>query len=167
MEYSLRLLPIASTTELNGAQYPHYPYTKRFVTACNEPLLVLHTSGTTALPKPIIISHNWVSSWVHALHQAPIPGTESLDTLHQGNRVLVMMPPFHAGNLMPTLFDAVHNQSTVIFPLPGGILSPDHFKEHFIGCLREARPDIALVPAGFIHAIAQDPEILKILKCSI
>ncbi|KAL5041190.1 hypothetical protein BDW71DRAFT_212375 [Aspergillus fruticulosus] len=162
MEHSMKLLPIADCDRLLGTKYPHYPYDKRFVDASNEPLLVLHTSGTTALPKPIIITHNWVSSWSQSLHEDPPAGTESLDRLHQGNRVLVMMPPFHAGNLMPTLFDAVHNRSTVIFPLPGGILSPDHFHEHFIACVSGAHPDIALLPAGFIHEIAKDPALLDL-----
>lgn len=160
-EYKLTLLPIASTAQLVSTKYPHYPYDKRFATASDEPLLVLHTSGTTALPKPVVITHDWVASWVQSLHAAPPPGTESLDVLHQGNRVLVMMPPFHGGNLMPTLFDAVHNQSTVIFPLPGGILAPDHFQEHFLGCVQSARPDIALLPAGFVHTIARDPQLLR------
>ncbi|KAI0436490.1 hypothetical protein F4803DRAFT_556958 [Xylaria telfairii] len=157
---SIPLLNIPSIPRLLNTKYPHYAFDKRFVTARDEPLLVLHTSGTTSLPKPIIITHDWVSSWVQALHETPPPGTESLDVLHHGNRVLVMMPPFHAGNLMPTLFDAVHNQTVVIFPLPGGILAPDHFRPHFLECVRAARPDIALLPAGFIHAIAQDPEML-------
>ncbi|KAK8069352.1 NRPS-like enzyme [Apiospora phragmitis] len=161
-EYKLRPLPIPSTTQLIDTKYPHYPFDKRFDTARDEPLLVLHTSGTTAIPKPIVITHDWVASWVQALHQEPPPGTVTLDVLHQGNRVLVMMPPFHAGNLMPTLFDAIPNQSTVIFPLPGGILSPDHFHEHFVGCLQGAQPDIALLPAGFIHAIARDPALLHL-----
>jgi acyl-coenzyme A synthetase/AMP-(fatty) acid ligase len=161
-EYNcMSLHHIESVAKLTSNKYPHYPYNKTFANAHAEPLLVLHTSGTTAIPKPIVITHDWVSSWVQALHAAPPPGTESLDVLHQGNRVLVMMPPFHAGNLMPTLFDAIHNQSVVIFPLPGGILSPDHFRPHFLGCVQAANPDIALLPAGFIHAIALDPEMLK------
>ncbi|KAK2612530.1 hypothetical protein QQS21_001468 [Conoideocrella luteorostrata] len=159
---SLKVLQVEAVSKLLSITYPHYPYDKQFATAHSEPLLVLHTSGTTALPKPIIISHDWVSSWTQSLHEESPPGTESLDCLHQGNRVLVMMPPFHAGNLMPTLFDAIHNQSTVIFPLPGGILSPDHFHQHFIGCVGEARPDVALLPAGFIHAIAKDPKMLDL-----
>jgi acyl-coenzyme A synthetase/AMP-(fatty) acid ligase len=162
LECSLELLPIASYDHLLSVKYPHYAYDKRFADAGNEPLLVLHTSGTTALPKPIVITHNWVASWAQALHEDPPLGTESLDRLHQGNRVLVMMPPFHGGNLMPTLFDAVHNQSTVIFPLPNGILSADHFHEHFIACVRDARPDIALLPAGFIHEIAKDQALLDL-----
>lgn len=161
-ECGLRLLPIASRDHLLSTKYPHFPFDKRFADAGDEPLLVLHTSGTTALPKPIVITHNWVGSWAQSLHEDPPLGTESLDRLHQGNRVLVMMPPFHGGNLMPTLFDAIHNQSTVIFPLPGGILSPDHFHEHFIACVRDARPDIALLPAGFIHEIAKDPALLDL-----
>ncbi|KAL2871605.1 uncharacterized protein BJX67DRAFT_377359 [Aspergillus lucknowensis] len=167
LEYKLKLLPIAPVDQLLAIEYPHYAYNKRFAEAGNEPLLVLHTSGTTALPKPIVITHNWVAGWAQALHEEPPIGTESLDRLHQGNRVLVMMPPFHGGNLMPTLFDAIHNQSTVIFPLPGGILSPDHFHEHFIACARDARPDIALLPAGFIHEIAKDPALLDIAAKNI
>lgn len=160
--HNLDLLGISSIEQLLSVNYPHYAFNKRFDEAHNEPLLVLHTSGTTALPKPITITHDWVGSWARALHKEPLPGTESLDRLHQGNRVLVMMPPFHAGNLMPTLFDAVYNQTTVIFPLPGGILSPDHFHEHFMACVRDARPDIALLPSGLIHEIAKDPEMLDL-----
>ncbi|KAL4865150.1 hypothetical protein BDV12DRAFT_200434 [Aspergillus spectabilis] len=158
----MRQLLIAPPDQLLAIKSHHYPFNKRFMDAANEPLLVLHTSGTTALPKPIIITHNWVSSWVQSLHEDPPHGTESLDRLHQGNRVLVMMPPFHGGNMMPTLFDAVHNQSIIIFPLPGAILSPDHFHEHFVACVHGGRPDIAVLPAGFIHEIAKVPALLDL-----
>ena len=71
----LRLLQIPSVDQLLSLSYPHYAFDKYFEQACDEPLLVLHTSGTTALPKPIIITHDWVASWCRATQLEPHPGT--------------------------------------------------------------------------------------------
>lgn len=38
-----------------------FPYDKTFEQAEWEPLLVLHTSGSTGIPKPIIVSHGMVA----------------------------------------------------------------------------------------------------------
>jgi acyl-coenzyme A synthetase/AMP-(fatty) acid ligase len=156
------LLRIPDVEQLLGQSYPHYAFGKRFDEAHDEPLLVLHTSGTTALPKPIIITHDWVASWCRGTQSEPPTGTEILDRLHQGNRMLVMMPPFHAGNLMPSLFDAVTNQTTIIFPLPDAVLTPDHFQNHFIGCITYGRADIALLPSAYVHEVAKKPEMLDL-----
>ena len=160
--HPVHLLGIPDVDQLLSQQYPHYAFDKYFAEAHAEPLLVLHTSGTTALPKPIIITHDWVASWCRQTQQLAPPGTESLDKLHQGNRMLVMMPPFHAGNLMPSLFDAVYNQTTIIFPHAHAVLSPDHFHDHFVGCIQHARADIALLPSGIIHEIAKSPSLLEL-----
>ena len=42
---------------MNSENTPHYPYEKTFVEASTEPFCVLHTSGSTGHPKPIIWSH--------------------------------------------------------------------------------------------------------------
>jgi acyl-coenzyme A synthetase/AMP-(fatty) acid ligase len=160
--HPLHLLRIPDVDELISLNYPHYAFDKRFDQAHDKPLLVLHTSGTTALPKPIIITHDWVASWCRSTQLEPPVGTESLDKLHQGNRMLVMMPPFHAGNLMPSLFDAVFNQTTIIFPLPHAVLTPDSFHEHFIGCVQHGRADIALLPSAYIHEIAKNSDMLDL-----
>lgn len=163
-ELGLRQLSVPSVDELVSGLFPHYPYDRCFITSQDEPLVVLHTSGTTALPKPIIITHNWVSNWAQAMHQKGPPGTQGLNPSQLGNRVLVLMPPFHAGNIMPTLFDAVHNQTTIIFPLANSILAPEYFPEHFMGCLQNCRTDIAIIPGGFIQGIAQSSEILAMVE---
>jgi acyl-coenzyme A synthetase/AMP-(fatty) acid ligase len=36
-------------------QVPHFPYEKTFEEAEWEPFCVLHTSGSTGLPKPVIV----------------------------------------------------------------------------------------------------------------
>ncbi|KAF2468470.1 acetyl-CoA synthetase-like protein [Lindgomyces ingoldianus] len=154
--HPLRLLRVPSITELLSQKYPHYPYDKYFSKAQDEPLVVLHTSGTTSLPKPIILTHNWVATWIAMCQLEPPAGTESLDRLHQGNRMFVMMPPAHAGNIMPTLFDAVFNQTTIIYPLPDVTLSP----AHIVDCLSHTKADIALIPPWMVHEVGQNQELL-------
>ena len=158
----LTLFTIPSIEQLLALDYPHYPYDKRFAEAHDEPLLVLHTSGTTAMPKPVVYTHDWVASFTRMYQLPPPPGTESLERLFQGNKMLVMMPPFHAGSFMPTLFLAVFNQTTIVFPLPNAILSPDLFHSHFIGCVQQLNQDFAFLPPGFIHEIAKNPDMLDL-----
>ena len=91
----MHLLRAPSVEELLKTKYAHYPFTKTFEAARNEPLAVLHTSGTTALPKPIVYTHEWAASYIHATHIEPPRGFQSQDREWQGNRLFVMLPPFH------------------------------------------------------------------------
>ena len=61
----LRALEIPSDKDLLLHRHRHYPYNKTFEKARDEPLVVLHTSGTTGLPKPIIWTHDFMA----AVHQ--------------------------------------------------------------------------------------------------
>lgn len=63
-----------SVEELLDNSYPHYPFNKTFAQARKEPLVVLHTSGTTGFPKPIVWNHDWVASWSDWLAIAPPDG---------------------------------------------------------------------------------------------
>ena len=77
------------------------------------------------------------------------------------------MPPFHAGSFMPTLFDAIPNQTTIVFPLPNANMSADQFHSHFIACIKYTRPDTTLIPASYIHELAQNPEMLDLAAKSL
>lgn len=60
----LKVLEIPQVGELFSKTYPVFPYTKTFEEARNDPLVVLHTSGTTGLPKPITWTHDWAASYL-------------------------------------------------------------------------------------------------------
>lgn len=72
---------------------------QNFEDARHEPLVVLHTSGTTGLPKPIIWTHDWAASFGRERRLPPPPGFNSSDRLLYGNRILSLMPPFHMSGL--------------------------------------------------------------------
>lgn len=92
---TLPVLDSPSLEELLDNSYPPYQYLKTFVEARNEPLLVVHTSGTTGRPKPIVFTHDFAASFIQWDQLAPPPGFESQVALCQSNRFFVTLPFFH------------------------------------------------------------------------
>ena len=130
--------------------YPHYPPLKRFEIARHEPLIVVHTSGTNAVPKPIVYSHDFAASYVQLGQLEPPQGFEAQVLLCESNCFFVTLPLFHVSskisisglwfawhmaraniqlttnrleNLYATLFDAVANQIIIITPASGAMPS--------------------------------------------
>ena len=86
---------VPTVADLLDTQFAHFPFDKTFHASRTEPLVCLHTSGTTSHPKPIIWTHDYAASFIQQFHRLPPPGYESMDKLLQGNRVAVVMPQFH------------------------------------------------------------------------
>lgn len=61
---------------LYGNFIEHYKYNKTFEEAAQDPFLVVHTSGSTALPKPIIMYHGGVTT---VDNQHLIPSLDGFD----------------------------------------------------------------------------------------
>ncbi|KAL8841961.1 MAG: hypothetical protein Q9176_002898 [Flavoplaca citrina] len=156
---ALRVLDSPSLEELLGNSYHHYPYRKTFVEARDEPILVVHTSGTTATPKPIVFTHDFVASFIQLSQLAPPPGFESQVALCQSNRFFIALPFFHAGGLFTTLFDAIANQTTVITPLAGVMPSA----QVTIDGLKFVKADAVFLAPPFLEQIAKDQDMSNII----
>ena len=77
-----------------------YPYTKSFEDAASDPFLVLHTSGSTGLPKPIV----WKNSLLGTLDATRLlPASESsgrppwTTILEPGDTFFCAFPLHHVG----------------------------------------------------------------------
>ena len=81
--------------ELLDSSYAHYPFFKIFAEAKDEPLVVVHTSGTTSAPKPFIYTHDFAASYIQWSQLEAPPGFESQVSLVQSNRLMVTLPFFH------------------------------------------------------------------------
>lgn len=86
---------IPGLSELLDEVYPHYPFDKTFESARSEPLVVVHTSGTTGVPKPLIYTHDWVASWIQQNQLAPPEGYVSLEHLCHGIEICSVAPANH------------------------------------------------------------------------
>jgi acyl-CoA synthetase (AMP-forming)/AMP-acid ligase II len=85
---------------LDHALVPPYPYDKTFAEARSDPCLVLHTTGSTGLPKPITWKLDILSTY-EAWRTIPaidgyLPTTE---VYQQARRIYNAMPLFHTSGL--------------------------------------------------------------------
>ena len=96
--YPLRVVNSPSLNGLLDSTYAHYPYSKTFAEAKDEPLLVTHTSGTTSIPKPIIYTHDFAASFMQAMQLEAPEGFGNLASLGQSRRGFVTFPFFQVGD---------------------------------------------------------------------
>ena len=97
--HEIEVLEIPTVAELLSKVYPHYPYEKSFEQARTDPLVVLHTSGTTGLPKPIIWTHDFADSWLHWVSIDGPCGHNNQHTLWSPGRLFFLFPPFHVSHI--------------------------------------------------------------------
>lgn len=82
----------------------HYPYKKAFEEAAHDPFIVIHTSGSTGLPKPVTLTQGGLAT-VDAQHLMPpsngylaqvaVPGARGPETIFSA------LPPFHVRRPLP------------------------------------------------------------------
>ncbi|KAL8665437.1 MAG: hypothetical protein Q9168_007704, partial [Polycauliona sp. 1 TL-2023] len=104
----------------------HYSYTKTFEDAKHDPFIVIHTSGSTGLPKPIVLYHGGLST-VDALrdlgeHDNQLPLAQDLISARP---CFGALPPFHMGGILCTLALALYYEQTYIWPPAGRPVSVD------------------------------------------
>lgn len=93
--HEIEVLEIPTVAELLEKVHPHYPYEKSFEQARTDPLVVLHTSGTTGLPKPIIWTHDFADSWLHWVSLDGPDAHINQHTMWSPGRLFFLFPPFH------------------------------------------------------------------------
>jgi thioester reductase-like protein/acyl-CoA synthetase (AMP-forming)/AMP-acid ligase II/aryl carrier-like protein len=105
--------------ERAGEEAASYPYNKSYTEAKLEPFVVLHTSGSTGLPKPIVQSHATVAPFaafakLHSEGKQP-----TYPAMCAGERVYLAFPLFHCAGLSMLLPGPIYGSFTVVLgPFP-------------------------------------------------
>lgn len=98
-QHPLREVAIPDLDTLLESEYPDYAYDVSFETARNHPFVTVHTSGSTGLPKPIVVTHEWVASLAEELYLEPPEGYRSTITELMGLRLYFQFPFFHVSKI--------------------------------------------------------------------
>ncbi|KAI0169406.1 hypothetical protein GGR52DRAFT_555036 [Hypoxylon sp. FL1284] len=112
---------------LSSHEAEPFPYSKTFEQVEWDPFVVLHTSGSTGLPKPVEIRHGMlaISDAYHVLPDyRELPS--SLRVWSEGpKRQFAPFPLFHAGGIYLFLARVVYWSNPVAFGIVDRLLSPD------------------------------------------
>ncbi|KAK6002886.1 hypothetical protein QM012_001636 [Aureobasidium pullulans] len=137
------------------ANSERYVYSKPYSKALADPVMVVHTSGTTGLPKPVIWTNDMLCS-VDRLHT--LPGSAA--TQMAGQSIYCALPTFHTSGITASLLTPVF-LSTIIILGPAGV-RPD--KQIVLDVLRNAPVSAASFPPSLLEELIADPVCRKTLK---
>ncbi|KAI1078275.1 acetyl-CoA synthetase-like protein [Whalleya microplaca] len=164
LEPRIRLEMVPSFDDMMRSVPKHYPYEKTYNEAKNEPAVVLHSSGSTGLPKPVIMTHGSFSVLDNEHNLPSVPGRRKRDwtmwSFQGEGRVYTAFPFFHLGGfVMHTVATVFGNTSIVMAPpnmIPDGTLLKSVMMHQKLRAL--------LLPPAVIEQILHDPEGIDLLK---
>ena len=159
--YPMRTLSLPPLEEwLHGSDVERYPYAKSYLEASRDPMLVLHSSGSTGLPKLLTWTHGtWTPN--DAFQKIPSLGGRPWQALSwKGKRVLTSFPWFHAAGILFLLPMAVFDDFVpVIVPAAPKVTAEIANAVHLYGDVQAS----LFSPAVLVDA-AKNPTYVKNLS---
>ncbi|EQK99859.1 Male sterility, NAD-binding protein [Ophiocordyceps sinensis CO18] len=146
---------------LNAEPQP-FPYSRSFEEAQWEPMVVLHTSGSTGIPKPIVVKQGSFAladafRFLPMSHGAKFSMQEWSD---RSKRLFLPMPMFHAAAVYVSLTMAVFYGQAIALGIPERPLN----SELVIQCLAKSGADAALLPPSILEELSHSEEGIEMLR---
>jgi thioester reductase-like protein/aryl carrier-like protein len=115
----LRLLDFPSLDELLTAQCEHVPYLVDFAQVRDEPILILHSSGSTGVPKPVTFTNGAFAAIDNDRNFPTVPGRRNHDLttwdFPAGSYLYTPFPLFHMAGFLNNIMVPVYTDSIPIF----------------------------------------------------
>lgn len=107
-----------------------YPYAKSFEQAKHHPCLVIHTSGSTGMPKPVIWTHWMLATTDAQCLVSELDGRPTVWSILHGSskRFYSGLPIFHGAGIVTPLIQVLFNSRTIVLG-PPGLPTADSFKQ--------------------------------------
>lgn len=146
---------------LTAHEHVNYPYEKTWDEAKWEEILIIHTSGTTGLPKPIYHTNGWhACSRERELSKIHHPRGTVYDAWLDKTALSSCPPQWLAGMSHYVTLPVYGNTVGIIPPAEHTTFSPDVFKK----LLRFNTVDGIIAPPHTIHQLYAEAETQQLLK---
>ncbi|KAI0020288.1 putative NRPS-like enzyme [Xylariomycetidae sp. FL0641] len=140
-----KILTAPGVDELLDNVYPPFAYGQTFEEGKSDPFWIIHTSGSTGTPRPLIWTHDAASRHHELSAQTPPDGLISIDHLCHGKRVLVTLPPFHGAGLGQYMLNAI----------PFGTTG-----EGVVEALKQTPADVAILSPELLDYCSENLELI-------
>ncbi|KAI1873834.1 uncharacterized protein JN550_003103 [Neoarthrinium moseri] len=161
---STRTEVLPSLRQMLQSSPARYPFLKSFDEARNDPVVILHSSGSTGAPKPITMTHGSFAA-VDFEHIMPAPaGREKRDAsffeFDEETRMFLILPFFHLGGFWLSMCGGIFNNLTFVFGPPHIAPSPAMLKE----MARQQDLKAILVVPAMLEQILHEPGGMDFLR---
>ncbi|PWY66351.1 acetyl-CoA synthetase-like protein, partial [Aspergillus sclerotioniger CBS 115572] len=161
--HTLNVVDMPGLDELLTTEYPHFVYTKTYPEAASERMAIIHTSGSTGIPKPVIWTHDSAVKHMHMNVMEPPEGHECQGHWGFGKRMYLTLPPFHAAGLGHMIFVTMPVDTTIIIPTSAGLPTA----AALVAARKQTPFEFAMVPPSLLQELAQTPELLDYCSTQI
>ncbi|KAK4998933.1 hypothetical protein LTR66_001923 [Elasticomyces elasticus] len=129
---NLESFEVPTLKEMLDGPSKHYPYSKDWTKAKDEPVIICHTSGSTGSYKPIVLDHMYFAIYDNMRKLPLIEGRKNLSYANfdfpGGGKFYSAFPPFHVAGIVsitvvPLFFDATVVYGPVDTPASGELAS--------------------------------------------
>ncbi|KAG4438803.1 hypothetical protein IFR05_005694 [Cadophora sp. M221] len=151
-EYPMKELQIPALTELlSASDTPLYPYNAVYEEAKNDPIFILHTSGSTGIPKPLTYTHMFNTCVANVTSVPMKENFVNLNTNFQTGGFFSVFPSFHVVGIgfqliIPTFYGCVP-----VYPLPNAPPTT----EGLLQALNNTSVDWAFLPPVLIDELGK------------
>jgi len=146
---------------LDGPPVPARPFTKTFEEIRHEPIVILHSSGSTSLPKPIGYTHGALAAQCSQMRcESQESGRTILQSTASAQRLLTGFPMFHAGGLFFPLGLAVFGEVQMVMPPSGQPLSAEMVEK----IIQSTNVQAACLPPVILEDLAAKPAYLQSIR---
>ncbi|KAL9089696.1 MAG: hypothetical protein Q9159_002424 [Coniocarpon cinnabarinum] len=149
---------------INIAQdVPNMEYNKSFVEAVNDPVLVLHSSGSTGCPKLVQMTHGSFAV-VDSSRNIPLPAgrraqnASLFDFGEQGGRFYPPFPPFHLAGIQSYVSLPIFSESATLVLGPQGVVPSGPLVKEI---LTYQHVRALYLPPAIIEQWMAEPEVMQ------
>lgn len=138
-----------------------YPYTKTFEEACMDPCLVLHTTGSTGLPKPIVWKNANLASYEAWRTIPAVDGYVPTTVVYQqARRAYTSMPLFHTSGLNAGITWSLLCGVTLVYGAPRVVPNAEYAHQVHL----HAGVDATMGAPSLYEELSRDSEARKRLE---
>ncbi|KAJ5238518.1 hypothetical protein N7468_003137 [Penicillium chermesinum] len=166
---SMKTSLVGSISEIFSPEpVPAFPFQKPSDEIEDKPAFVLHTSGSTGIPKPIICRHGSLAV-ADGYHLRPEFDGYPHIVCHFANvsdRLLCTTPLFHALGLYLFISISIYYGKPMVLPCTDLAMTPDSI----VSLIKHARADGIVIAPSVLEEMSHedaDTEVLKAMKCVV